>query len=290
MNLISVILLINSWIAITYAADSPVYANYLFESKQYDKAITEYKRYVYNVGKPGILDSVYLQIALSYRYLGDIKNSNKFLVLSHENAQSQTTATQLNIEKAINHLIDDDYISASVILTDVLQSTNDPKAMKQAYFYLTVADVLNADYKQARLRYICYMGLDSANQASLNHIRIISLIDSVSNIKYKDQKKARLLSSFLPGAGQIYCEACMKEVLNATLINGATIALITFSIINAHYVDAIILAILERLFYSGNRYKTEIICENYNKALDMEIQETIFNELLKHSSLQNNLE
>lgn len=288
MNLIRLIFLINSWLAVTNAAESPAFANYLFLSKQYDEAITEYKRYAYHFENSNILDSVYLQIALSYRYLGDINNSNKFLDSSLAKLNSHTTATQISIEKAINFLVEDDCNSASIILEDVLQ-TDDLKAIKQAFFYLTVADVLNADYKNAKLRYISYMHLDSGNQAGSNHMRVISLLDSASNIKYKDPKKAKLLSSFLPGAGQIYCDACLKEVLNAVIINGSSIFLITFSIINAHYVNAILFAFFEQLFYSGNRYKAEIICENYNMTLEQDIRKTIFNEMLNRSWLQSDL-
>jgi hypothetical protein len=283
MNLIKVLILIHSWTAVYYTPGSPVIADYLFKDQQYDEAIIEYKRYVYQYKDSRILDSVYLQIALSYRYLGDIDNSNKFLDLSLHNLSRQSKSPQVRLEKAINKIIESDFDSACFLLYDVVESTKDLEITRQAMYYLMVAGVLDADYTEAKLRYLDYLALEQGDQGGANQSKVMTLLDSASNLEYKDLKKARLFSSFLPGLGQLYCKACAKEVLNAFLLNGSMAFLIAFSIINAQYVDAVIFAILLKLFYSGNRYKTGIICDNYNKNLDQAIQQAILIELSQPS-------
>ncbi len=282
MNTIKLLLIIISWEAIYNTPESPVYADFLFNSEQYNEAITEYKRYIFEYGNSKILDSVYLQIALSYRYTSDINNSNKFLDLSLANTFSQNKISQIKIDKAVNQIINEDFNSASNTLLNVLHLTTDELAAKQASYYLLVIDVLKSDYISAKLRFLNdYLSIDSSNQLYENHFEIITLLDSAANTRYIDVKKAKLLSSFLPGLGQIYCKACIKEALNAFILNGAMVALITISIINAHYVDAAFFAYFLHLFYSGNRYKTEIICNNYNRDIDKTLQKAILTELSK---------
>jgi len=282
MNLIKLFLLLISWEDVSNTPESPVYADSLFSRRQFNEAITEYKRYVFEYGNSKILDSVYLQIALSYRYTGDINNSNKFLDLSLVNTVSQNRISQINIDKAINHIVKEDFDLASGTLLTVLQSTTDTQVIRQASYYLLVIDVLKSDYKSAKLRFLDdFLNLDSCKQLYGNRIEILTLLDSAAKIRYKDVKKAKLLSSFLPGLGQIYCKACIKEALNAFILNGSMVALVTISIVNADYVDAIIFGYFLYLFYSGNRYKTEIICTNYNKALDRSFKIAILSELSK---------
>ena len=275
------VLLIMSWEATFNAPDQLVIADSLYTDRQYDEAITEYKRYVFQYGNSILLDSVYLQIALSYRYLGKIDNSNKFLSLSLANTISESKVSLINIDKAVNQIIKNDFHSASNILLSVLQSTTDTQAIIQANYYLLIIDVLNSDYKSAKQRFLeDFQRIDTSKRVYENHKEIIALLDSVSNIRYKDVKKAKLYSSFLPGLGQLYCKNC-KNGVNAFLLNAGMVTLVTVSIINAQYGGTLVWFYFLQLFYFGNRYRTETICANYNKAIDQGIQKAIFIELSK---------
>jgi len=281
MNLIKILFFMMSLEA-PYKASSPLaFADSIFSIKQYDDAITEYKRYVYQDRDSKLLDSVYLQIALSYRYLGELDNSNKYLGLSLANTVTQNKVSQIIIDKAINQIIREDYQSASNILLNVLESASDTETIIQASYYLLIVDVLSCNFTKAKQRILDdYQRNSPGNHVYKNHIEIIALLDSVANLKHKDVKKAKRLSSFIPGFGQIYCKDCLKGV-NAFILNGGMVALVTISIINGHYVNAILCAYFLQLFYFGNRYRTEIICNNYNKALDQAIQKAILTELSK---------
>jgi hypothetical protein len=232
MNAISLVLLFFSWESIYNSPESPVFADSLFRSRQYYEALTEYKRYVFEYGNSKNLDSVYFQIALSYRYTGEVSNSNKYLDLSLANSNSQEKISQIFLEKAINQIITQDFYSASMLLTDVSKYAPSPWILSQASYYLLVIDVLKSDYTSAKRRFLDdKMWVESKDSLNENYLGIIALLDSAANTRFKDVNKAILLSSFLPGLGQIYCKACVKEVLNSFLLNGALVALITISII-----------------------------------------------------------
>jgi beta-N-acetylglucosaminidase len=284
MNTINILLLIFSWESIYNNPDIPFYADSLFKDRRYYEALTEYKRYAFHNSNSKILDSVYLQIALSYRYTGDINCSDKYLDLSITTSYSQDKVSQIKIEKAINQIIKKEYNPASNLLSDILKTSTHLSVIQQASYYLIIIDVLKSDYTSAKLRFVelkDQLKVNSSDADCENYIEVIALLDSAANISIKDVNKAIMLSSFLPGLGQIYCKACIKEVLNAFLLNGAMVALITISVMNVHYVDAVLFAYLLQLFYVGNRNNTEILCKNFNRNTNEAFRNAILKELAK---------
>lgn len=278
MHSISIIFWIFSYSFMYYVPDNEALADHLFYSGNYEDAITEYKRFVYINENAKNADSIYLQIALCYRYLSDLENSDVYLELCSGDERPPSWNDKIELDKAINLLIKDDYGSAIDEFSEIRRRVDEPEITNQATYYQVLAEVLNSNYPEAKSIYLTYFDQEP-DVSDLDSEKIIALLDSASSLPFKDIRKARILSSFLPGSGQVYCKACFKEVMNAFLINGLMIAGATFSVINGHYIDAAIFAILFKVFYSGNRWKTEIICRNYNENLQSGIRRAILSEL-----------
>jgi hypothetical protein len=267
---------------IACASERPVIAEKLFDDRQYFDAVTEYKRFVFHNPESEILDTVYMQIGISNRYLGELEQSEKYFDLSLHKTQNDAFVPRIWIEKAINNLILRDTESASLSLHKALHITHDENIIKQAYFYLTVLHVLESEYEQAREMFTHYALSAELQVDSEKLVRMYELFDSASQMNLKNKRRAKLLSTFLPGSGQIYCRSYFDGT-TAFLINTSLFLITGMSVINADYLDAFIFGYFLRMFYTGNRIRTELICIDLNKGIQSKYQQKVLLELFGFS-------
>lgn len=267
---------------IACASERPVIADKLFDNTQYFDAVTEYKRFVYRNPESEILDTVYMQIGVSNRYLGELEHSERYFDLSLYKTQNPALVARIWLEKAINSLIVRDTESASIGLHKALNITRDEHIIKQAYFYLTVLYVLESEYQQAREMFARYALPAELEEGSEELLRMYELFDSAAQMNLKNVRKAKLLSTFLPGSGQIYCRSYFDGT-TAFLINTSLFLLTGMSVINADYLDAFIFGYILRLFYTGNRIRTELMCIDLNKEFQSKYQQKVLLELFGFS-------
>lgn len=289
MRLNSFLCICLSFMALAEASEPPVLANHLFARDQYDEAITEYKRYIYHQRDSELLDLVFFQIARAYRYQGDLNQSYKHLDLALDQTTTPSLVGLIDVEKAINHLAEGNICMAISRLEHVLDSTKDKQAEKYALFYLSLAEIMNADYSAARNHFGQYILDDDIAQQEVNHKGIVALLDSAAAVTYKDTQKAKLLSSFLPGLGQIYCES-YQQGINAFLINGSMAALVTYALLHGNYINAVVFGVVLKLFYSGNRYRTGVICDHNINDTHHWLQMKIISDILNGMPDSNDLE
>ncbi len=280
-SLISVLFLVISFQTIAQERNKPELANQLFASGNYYDAITEYKRYVYLNKDTGILDSVFFQIALSHRYSGDIKNSNVYFEKCLASTISEEYIVQIQIEKAINLLIIDDIENASNILNEVYQNESNSEFASQALFYLLIVDILKGNYQEARNKYSEYAIFDTTISADNigHHNIVINALDSALHIKLNNPRKAKTLSMFIPGLGQVYCNDYFNGV-NAFLINGSLLFLTGTLIASGSYLDAAVFSYIFSIFYRGNLFRSQEVCRKARQKQVDEINRTLFDYII----------
>lgn len=280
-SLISVALLVFSFQTIGLERNKTELADQLFASGNYYDAITEYKRYVYLNTNTDILDSVFYQIALSHRYLADIKKSNIYFDKSHSQTISEEFILQIQIEKAINLLILDDIENAYCILNEVYHNESNKALAGQALFYLSIADILKGNYHDARNKYIEYATFDTIIYAddTAHHNKVINALDSALHVKLKNPRKAKLLSVFIPGLGQVYCNDYFAG-LNAFLINGSLLFMVGTFIASGSYIDAAVFSYILSIFYRGNLFRSREVCQRSRQKQVDEINGRLFDYIM----------
>lgn len=282
------------------SANKPLLANQLFASGNYYDAITEYKRYIYLYSDNEMLDSIYFQIALSYRYSGDIANSNMFFAKSLAATASEETAQQIKIGKAINSLIAGDIENASAILHGILNLESNSEIAKLVRFYLSFANMLKGNYKEAYENYNDYLRFydESSVESLCYQDRMLNTLDSLQHVRLKNPGKARLFSMFIPGAGQAYCNDYFNGI-NAFLLNGSLLFMVGKLISAGSYLDAAVFSVILSIFYRGNLFRSEQICNKVREKQVDEINKLLFDHFLKscngdmhegmnHSNTNNN--
>ena len=110
--------------------------------------------------------------------------------------------------------------------------------------------------------------------------RMDSLYELEANLKLKNPKKAKLMSFFVPGLGQMYSGKVGKGLLSLGL-TGGFVALGVYAGINKHYIFALVSAmgISQRFWLGGARY-AEFLAKQHNQELNSDYSKMLNLEIL----------
>nr|MBC8555805.1 hypothetical protein [Candidatus Brocadiales bacterium] len=106
-------------------------------------------------------------------------------------------------------------------------------------------------------------------------IELQGLLNSAQNQKYKSPEIASWISTFRPGAGQVYA-GDIKDGVNAFLLNAAFFYTGWSFIANGAWYELVTTAMIGQRYYLGNRYRARLIAEKNNKSQQEIFQRTMF--------------
>jgi len=250
--LIAVFILQFSSVSLSCAAE-PGFADSLFNEGDYFRAITEYKRFLFDHPDSTIAPRAQLNIARSY--------------LQAERWQDADTALQQVIET---------YPAAPE--ADIARTMRIESAFKQSNFSqavqisdTTTLATLSLINQQQRLRIwaLAYQGKYSeARLVSPNASDSLNTQDlqQLEQLPMKSPVLAGSLSALLPGAGQLYAKR-YREAGLALLLNAAFIAGGVQAIDSGNEVLGGILLFFEAGWYGGNIYNAMNSVHKYNRTL-----------------------
>ena len=237
------------------------YANYFCEIGNYENAITEYKRFIYFNPTDENISEIYYKIGLAYRNKGDWKNALDAFRKSSATTLTDSISDERRIIIATTQIAKGNYSAAEFELLKLSLFSKYPEVKRKAYFFLGVCYIYSFKWNEAEKSFTQYFSDSIPNRFS----KIDSLLAQAKNFKYKSPKLAKLLSTFLPGSGQIYAGNWLNGI-NALIVNGLTSYLLFDALFDQRYEDLLItnITLFER-YYRGNRYNAENIAELYNK-------------------------
>jgi hypothetical protein len=234
-------------------------ADDLANQKRYDEAITEYKRFIFfNPEDPSIAEAHY-KIGMSYRAKSElhqaITNFDKSIALTKD----PNLADQRRLTLATTLIASQNYNLARLELAKILNSTKDESLLRKTLYFSGIEAIYMRDWKSVEAYFGRYY-LDDKKADKLNSIF------RTTRQSYKSPTTAKLLSAFVPGAGQIY-SGYWKDGLNAFVLNGAIIGGVAYNVHKKDYSNAIIVAYLLLLrYYNGNIYHAGKDAEKHNQA------------------------
>jgi tetratricopeptide (TPR) repeat protein len=244
-----------------FSDDALSIADDLASQKRYDESITEYKRFIFfNQEDPRIAEADY-KIGMSYRAEGNlhqaITNFDKSIALTKD----PNLADQRRLTLATTLIASQNYNLARLELAKILNSTKDESLLKKTLYFSGIEAIYMRDWESVEAYFGRYY-LDDEKADKLNSIF------RATRQSYKSPTTAKLLSVFIPGAGQIY-SGYWKDGLNAFVLNGAIIGGVAYNVHKKHYNNAIIVAYLLLIrYYNGNIYHAGKDAEKHNQALD----------------------
>jgi tetratricopeptide (TPR) repeat protein len=246
-----------------------------FGDGNYDAAVTEYKRYIFFNANSDCLWEIYYKLGLAYRNQGAFGDAISALRQSIALTNSDSISQSTKLAIAVIQIADRDYSGAEFDLLNLSSFSDYPDICRNAHYFLGVCYLYAGRWENARKAFAEYY----KNTANDGYAEFDSLLFYRPGYKQKSTKTARLLSTFLPGAGQIYA-GDWWDGLNAIAINTATGYLLTKAVIDRSYEDLAISHIMMfQRYYRGNRYNAEKKAERYNENANQDFRQRVFTAL-----------
>lgn len=248
-------------------------AERLFESGNHEEAITEYKRFIFFNTASDSVSYAYYKIGLAYCNEKKCSESTDALRQSIQTAPTDSIRNERKIDLAIVLIACGKYSAAKFQLLRVESFSRFPKLKRKAAFFRGIASLYSFNWNEAK----------DAFQVFGVSAQVDSLLSEAKDLNYKSPALAKLLSSFLPGTGQIY--ACSwQDGINALAINTGTGYFLFSSLIDGEYRNTILIySFLFQRYYLGNRNNAEKVAKEHNQRLNNRYADRILKIILSNS-------
>jgi tetratricopeptide (TPR) repeat protein len=240
-------------------------ADSLYTNQNYNQAITEYKRYLFNQDNQVENSDIYVRISRCYRQLSQPEQSIKYIDTAIFNAENDSLRSLRRIDKTHLLMSMQNYSLAEFILIREIQFCKYPSIVNQAKLTLSLDYILQTKWKEAKITLVEYGNYNGITDTD-DFQALIVCLDEIQSVPLKDPAKAKELSTFFPGAGQFYCKDYTNSA-NALVINGLIVTWAVNSVLTRELLDVYPIVFLFWKYYQGNRFRAELLCKQYNEAL-----------------------
>jgi TM2 domain-containing membrane protein YozV len=237
-----------------------LFADYLFCSKDYLRAVLEYEEYIKHYDN----DTVLFKIALGYSKIENYSEAvQRFMNIS---VQSDYYSSA-RLEYLKSKLFLEDYNS----IIDFSKNNLGNNELK----LINMSILLSDKNLPERNNFIF---------AFENNLRtqIEDFYDYKINPPYKSPLLAGIFSTVVPGSGKLYTNQ-ISEGLTSLLLNGLFAFLSYNNFKNDHTTRGWIFAGVGAFFYAGNIYGSAVSANIYNQRVDYEYKENVKSFLETHN-------
>jgi len=246
-------------------------ADALSEKGQYNEAVTEYKRFIFFHADSNRTDSAFLKMGLAYRKMRNWHQALDAIETSITMADDPQVAEERSFYLATTMIASKDYSLSKLELIKLIDSSRSEQIRQKALYFSGIASVYNFDWNATEK----YFGDFYYKSDMENRAKSLKSILSETRNSYKSPGTAKLLSIFIPGAGQFYARN-WRDGLNAFILNGLLIGLTASEVYRGNYDNAsLIFLLLTSRYYMGNIYHAGKDAELYNENLDRRTAESI---------------
>jgi len=249
--------------------------DWLLDSGCYEDAITEYKRFIFFNHKSDNISYAYYKIGLAYRNENNWTESLDALQQAIQTAASDSLRDERKIALAVTFIANGNYSAAEFELLKVELFSKFESLRNKAAFLRGISTLYSFKWDESRNAFNKYFD-DTTTIGN----QVDSLLATSQHLNYKSPSFAKLLSTILPGAGQIYV-GDWRNGINALAINMATGYVLVDALLEHRYNDAIFSFLwLFQRYYLGNRQHAEEIAQNHNLHLNQLLADRILQNLL----------
>lgn len=244
-------------------------ADHYVKLKNYDAAITEYKRFLFFQPDDDRVPEIYHRIGIVQRNLGLLREAIDSIRQAVIRTPDKEQKSEYQIDLAVTLIVNKDYDLARLELIKVF-IRNPSEALYNRTLLLQ------------GVTYTYQFRWEEAQEILKNYSqdeKLDELFQKTDNLPYKSKLVAKILSGILPGSGQIYA-GNWKSGLNAFALNSAFGYVTVDSILEQNYVDAIMWTyfIFQR-YYQGNLYRAGRAIDEYNDEVNRSFADSILTRL-----------
>ena len=244
-------------------------AKHLSTQGNYDAAITEYKRFLFFHADDARVGEIYYRMGLAYRAQGLWTEAVAMLQTAIYHAVDSESKSEYQLALAVTHIATQDYDLAQLELIKVTLRAPAATLHRRALFLRGVAYVYQFRWHEAR---------DVLKNWSTDE-KLDALLAAAMRKPQKSAALARILSTILPGAGQVYAGK-WRDGLNALALNGALGFLTVDAALDRHYTDALLWGgLVFWRYYQGNTFRAGEAAEQVNQQQARHTAEMILQRL-----------
>lgn len=240
-------------------------AEHYFSKGEYDRAIDEYKRFIYFFSEDNRVKPAMYHIGMSFYQSRRFKEAiNAFHTMMDKYSSSDLSMS--NITTKAYFMVSECYIKlnklgpAIIDLNNLMMLTTDLNVQDEAYYRLGWIYLEMASWDMARSHFE-KISIQNKNKYELK--RLSTEIEKKGFMTRKNPTIAGTLS-VIPGAGHLYCER-YQDAMIAFLLNGCLMVAAYESFDNDLVGLGGIIAFVELGFYTGNIYGAIASAHKYNK-------------------------
>jgi len=191
------------------------FANFLYNEKEFEYAISEYKRYLYLFPDlPDNTDLIYYKIGTSYLHLKKFNNSIFYFntIISNYPSSIYTSKSFYNI--AYSYFMQKKYKNSIGYIESNINNITDTSVKKKINMLKIVNYIYMKKFNKAEQEWNKLNNLEK----NKNFVTLKEIIDSSKRIKKKNRVLSGVLSTIIPGAGKIYCNRTLDGIFSFVVI------------------------------------------------------------------------
>lgn len=226
----------------------------LFEEGDYFRAVTEFKRYEFECPSPAANLQARYAVAVCYQYAHDWVHARDTwfkLMLAYPDAP---VAQEAGYRVCESYMGAGDYVAAGASLDEYLTNADRTNPFyDDAIFLRALAAIANRDVATAQTQFTT-LGKDYPQSPLNPAAQLISAkLATMEKMPRKSPHVAALLSTVLPGSGQIYAGRTRDGIM-AFLVNAASISLTVNRFNRDDTTGGYLTGFAASSFYFGNIY------------------------------------
>jgi len=202
---------------------------------------------------------------------GDIEGASKFYHRASVTSNDFAEKSYYTLRKCSGLLALRKTKLAMIDLFDISDELPD-SSLKYKYFLLGVAYYSELEFNESRLAFKSALPESDVNKRN----QIDSLFNVVQNIKHPNPKTAKILSIFLPGAGQFYA-GDVKNGINSLLLTGGFLFLGINTAVNYGLLNSFVSVFpwFQRYYMGGYQRAGRIAEDRFREKQDAVFQSII---------------
>ena len=236
------------------------FAEHLYAGRDHYRAISEYKRYIYQHPDSPLADWVRLRIGQSYLAGGRLVAAQAQFAGLRRVATGEPIASLATFSLARAYYLDSRHQQAISLLDGLLPDLAEPGLAGAGWFLSGCAHLRAGELADARL---ALSRIGAGHELAERAMLLISRLDAVDDLPSKSPLAAGLLS-VVPGLGHFYLEE-YSVGLTALAWNGLFGYATYEAFRHRRYGIGALLATLELMWYSGTIYGAVSGAERYNR-------------------------
>ena len=260
------------------------FADQLYAEHHYDKSITEYLRFLTFQPQHPLSFYAHYKIGMAFSILNKREKANHHFLDAFRSAPPGENRARIQYQYALSLIAGGQYEFAKIELFRLIHSNESKNVSRAAHVIYSLLLIQNNEWEAAlgstrQLRENCR---DTNIQVDLKDIEK-QLTYLMEKPDLKSPMTAKWLSTFLPGAGQLYAGA-VGQSLNALLLNSITTYFLAKSVQEKRFRDAILIfGLLWTRYYIGNRQNAEKAAKQKNDNYIADHQLTIYKAFMQIS-------